>query len=66
VRAKNVTLGTALVNNAPLPRPIAPLAPRTTTWLIVREPSKSEDLALAAAVLDNILYPFCSPRLFTS
>ena len=64
VRAKKVTRGTAVVNNAPLPRPIAPLAPRTTTCLISREASKSEDLPLAADVVDNILCPFSASAVY--
>ena len=60
-----MTRGTTAVNRAPLPRPIAPFAPRTTTCLIERELSKSEDLPPAAAgVADNIFCPFCASAVY--
>ena len=64
VRARKVTRGTAVVKRAPLPRPIAPLAPSTTTCLISREANKSADLPLAAVVVDNILSPFCASAVY--
>jgi hypothetical protein len=64
VRAKKVTRGTAVVNSAPLPRPIAPLAPRTTTCLIERELSRSEDLPPAALVAANISFPFAASTVY--
>ena len=52
------------MNSAPLPRPIAPFAPSTTTCLISREANKSADLPLAAVVVDNILSPFCASAVY--
>src|SRR5258708_35297712 len=52
VRARKVTLGTAVVNNAPLPKPIAPLAPSTTTCSMRRLPSMSFNSLLFRTLIE--------------
>ena len=40
VRARKVTRGTAWVKRTPLPKPMVPFAPSTTTWLSLRDASR--------------------------